>query len=101
MLPDQPAVINATLEAITLTPELREEIKAMCPHVQLSYQRLQSRIRSRYNIEDEQYLARISIGALTGVYQMQPDEPALITAYQTWAEESREIARLERAAIGL
>jgi hypothetical protein len=27
---------------------------------------------------------------------MHPDEPALIAEYQTWVEESREIARLER-----
>jgi hypothetical protein len=98
-LPDQPAQIN--VEEVTLTPELKEQIKAASPHVRLSYKRLQERIRSRYSLEDEQYLTRISIGALSGTYAMQEDEPALIAAYQVWVEECREIARLERTAWGL
>jgi len=98
-LPDQPAQIN--VEEVTLTPELKEQIKAASPHVRLSYKRLQERIRSRYSLEDEQYLTRISIGALSGTYAMQEDEPALIAAYQAWVEECREVARLERAGWGL
>ena len=98
-LPDQPEQI--TVEAVTLTPELREEIKAVSPAVRLSYKRLQERIRSRYSIEDEQYLTRITVGFLSGTYDMQEDEPGLITAYQAWVEDCREIARLERTAIGL
>ena len=98
-LPEQPEQI--TVEEVTLTPELREQIKAASPHVRLSYKRLQERIRSRYSLEDEQYLTRISVGALSGSYEMQEDEPGLIAAYQAWVEECREIARLERAAIGL
>lgn len=98
-LPDQPEQI--TVEEVTLTPELREEIKAASPHVRLSYKRLQERIRSRYSLEDEQYLTRISVGALSGAYQMQEDEPGLVASYQAWVEECREIARLERAALGL
>lgn len=101
VLPEQPDIIDATLEAVTVTPEIREEIKALCPHVQLSYQRLQERIRSRYSIEDEQYFTRISLGAMGGTYTMQDDEPGLIAAYQAWVEECREIARQERMAIGL
>jgi len=99
VLPEQPDVLD--MEAVSLTPELREEIKAASPHVRLSYKRLQERIRQRYSLEDEQYLTRISVGALSGTYTMQDDEPALITAYQTWVEECREIARQERAAWGL
>jgi len=95
VLPEQPAGLD--LEAVSLTPELREEIKAASPHVRLSYQRLQERIRSRYSLEDEQYLTRISVGALSGAYQMQADEPGRIAAYQAWVEECREIARQERA----
>lgn len=99
VLPDQPGVLD--MEAVSLTPELREEIKAASPHVRLSYRRLQDRIRSRYSLEDEQYLTRISAGALSGAYTMQDDEPGLIAAYQAWVEECREIARLERAVWGL
>jgi hypothetical protein len=99
VLPDQPDVLD--MEAVSLTPELREEIKAASPHVRLSYRRLQERIRSRYSLEDEQYLTRISIGAVTGSYTMQKDEPGLIAAYQAWVEECRKIAQQERAGWGL
>jgi hypothetical protein len=99
VLPEQPDVLD--MEAVSLTPELREEIKAASPHVRLSYKRLQDRIRARYSAEDEQYFTRISIGAVTGAYTMQEDEPALIDAYQAWVEECREIARQERGALGL
>ena len=99
ILHDQPEQI--TVESVTLTNELREEIKALSPHVRLSYARLQERIRSKYSIEDEQYFTRISVGSLSGTYTMQDDEPGLIAEYQAWVEESREIARLERVALGL
>jgi hypothetical protein len=99
VLPEQPDVLD--MEAVSLTPELREEIKAASPHVRLSYKRLQERIRSRYSVEDEQYLTRISIGDLAGTYTMQEDEPTLVAAYQAWVEECREIARLERVGWGL
>ena len=99
VLPEQPGVLN--MEAVSLTPELRDEIKAASPHVRLSYKRLQERIRSRYSLEDEQYLTRISVGALSGTYEMQEGEPALVAAYQAWVEECRETARQERAGWGL
>lgn len=98
-LPDQPEQI--TLQEVILDQTLLDQIKKASPHVQLSYKRLQDRIRSKYSIEDEQYFTRISIGALNGSYVMHPDEPALIAEYQAWVEESREIARLERVNWGL
>lgn len=101
VLPEQPDIIDATLEAVTVTPEIREEIKALCPHVQLSYQRLQERIRARYSIDDEQYLNRIAAGSVAGIYQMQDGEQDRIAAYNAYVEECRTIARQERAAIGL
>jgi hypothetical protein len=101
VLPEQPPEIDDSIEAVTLTDELREEIKAASPIVRLSYRRLQERIRSRYSIEDEQYFTRISIGSLAGTYQLQEDEPGLIAEYQAWVEGCREIARQERASLGL
>ena len=101
VLPEQPFNVDVSLESVSLTSELKEEIKNESPHIRLSYSRLQDRIRSKYSIEDEQYLTRIAIGALTGVYTMQEDEPGLIAEYQAWVEECREIARLERVALGL
>jgi hypothetical protein len=99
VLPDQPDVLN--MEAVSLTPELREEIKAASPHVRLSYKRLNDRIRVRYSIDDELYLARIAIGAQLGTYEMQDDEPALLAEYQQYVEAQREVARQERAGWGL
>jgi hypothetical protein len=52
-------------------------------------------------LEDEQYLTRIGVGALSGAYTLQDGEPELIAAYQAWVEKCREIARLERAVWGL
>ena len=101
VLPEQPFNIDVGMESVILTDELKAEIRALSPHVQLSYARLQERIRSKYSMEDEQYYTRISVGALAGTYEMQTDEPALIAEYQAWVEECREIARLERVALGL
>lgn len=100
-MPEQPFNIDVGLESVALTNELKAEIKALSPHTLLSYTRLQERIRSKYSIEDEQYFTRISVGSLAGTYTMQENEPDLIAKYQAWVEESREIARLERAALGL
>jgi len=86
---------------VVLTAELKAEIKALSPHVQLSYDRLQDRIRAKYSIEDEQAFIRFSVGALMGTYVMKSHEPGEIAEYQAWVEESREIARLERVALGL
>ena len=101
VLPEQPFDIDVGMESVTLTPELKKEIKALSPHVRLSYQRLQDRIRTKYSIEDEQYLTRIAVGNLAGTYTMQADEPGLVTEYQAWVEDCREIARLERIGWGL
>lgn len=99
VLPEQPDVLD--MEAVSLTPELREEIKAASPHVQLSYKRLNDRIRAKYNIDDELYLARIAVGVQMGTYELQPDEPALLAEYQQYVEAQREIARQERVDWGL
>ncbi len=98
-LPIQPEQI--TVIETTLTDELKSAIKVNSPHIKLSYTRLIENIRSKYSIEDEQYFSRISIGALSGTYTMQEDEPVLIAEYQSWVEECREVARLERVTMGL
>lgn len=99
--PEQPEIIAQSLEVVELTDDLKEEIKAASPHVRLNYKRLQDRIRSKYSLEDEQYFTRIAVGALTGTYMMQEDEPELIADYQAWVEECREVARKEREKLGL
>ena len=101
VLPEQPFNIDVGMESVILPDDLKAEIKALSPHVQLSYDRLQDRIRAKYSIEDEQAFIRFSVGALMGTYVMKSHEPGEIAEYQAWVEESREIARLERVALGL
>ena len=50
-LPEQPKQI--TLITITLTDELRAEIKAVSPHVRLINARVVEKIRGKYPINDE------------------------------------------------
>lgn len=98
-LPDQPEQI--TIEEVTLTPELREQIKAASPHVRRSYERLNERVRARYSDSDEHYLNRISADSARGTYILKDGEADEIAARQAWVEECREIARQERAGWGL
>lgn len=102
MLPaEQPAEIAASIQTVTLTDALRESIKAASPHVCLIVARMQEKIRAAYPLEDELYLARISIGALRGTYALLPGEAERISAYQAFVESVREWGRAERSAIGL
>lgn len=98
-LPPQPNQI--TVEPVTITPELREQIKASSPHCRLINQRMQEQIRAKYSAEDEMYLTRIAVGVLQGSYVFEPDESDLVTEYQTFVEDVRAWGRVERAKIGL
>lgn len=98
-LPDQPAQI--TVEEVTLTDEMREAIKAASPQCQLIYQRMQEKIREKYCSEDEMYLTRIAVGQMSGTYEMEPHEPALIAEYQAFIEGVRAWGRAQRAELGL
>lgn len=89
------------LEQPALTAELKEQIKAASPHVQLIEQRKLEQIRSKYSAEDEMYFARISVGALTGAYAMLPHEPGLISQYQADIETIRQWGWDEKAKLGL
>jgi hypothetical protein len=98
-LPAQPAEI--TVEAVTLTPALIDEIKAASPHTWLINEQIKEKIREKYSAEDEMYYARISIGAITGQYTMEAGEAAKVAAYGVYVEEVRQWARDQRAALGL
>lgn len=98
-LPPQPPQI--TVEPADLTPELREQIKTASPQCRLIYQRMQDKIREKYCSEDEMYLTRIAVGALSGAYAMEPHEPALIAEYQAFIEEVRAWGRGQRTMLGL
>jgi len=53
VLPEQSDEIDATLEAVTLTDELKAEIKALSPHVRLINARVVEKIREKYSQDDE------------------------------------------------
>lgn len=89
------------VEEVILTDELKEQIKTASPHCQLIYTRMQEKIRAKYCSEDEMYFTRISVGALSGVYTMQPGEPELIADYQIFIESVRQWGKDERAKLGL
>lgn len=98
-LPDQPAEL--TITEATITPELREQIKAASPHCALIAERMEMRIRSKYSLSDEAYFARIGVGAALGVYQFEPGEQDEMLAFGAWVESARQWGRDERAKLGL
>jgi hypothetical protein len=99
--PAQPAQIADSIEALTLTDELREQIKAASPHCQLIAQRMIEQIRARYSVDDELFYARIMIGAGAGLYVMTQAEFAEVSAFKDHVEAVREWGRAERASLGL
>lgn len=98
-LPDQPAEL--TITEATITPELRDQIKAASPHVALIAKRMEQRIRSKYSLSDEQYFARIGVGAALGAYAFDPGEQDEFLAFGAYVEAARQWGRDERAKLGL
>lgn len=99
LLPDQPPEL--TIEPVTLTPELRDAIKAESPHCRLITERMEMRIRSKYSLSDEQYFARIGVGAALGAYTFAPGEQDELLAFGAYVEAARQWGRDERAKLGL
>ena len=98
--PTVPAEL-ATWEAVNLTSELREAIKAASPHAQLIAQRVVELIRAKYPLDEELYFARIAVGALQNSYTLLPGEAEALAQYQADVEAAREWGRAERVKIGL
>lgn len=98
-LPDQPAEI--TVEPVVLTSALREEIKAASVHCALIAERMEMKIRAKYTLSDEQYFARIGVGAALGLYAFEPGEQDEMTAFGAFVESVRQWGRDERAKLGL
>ena len=59
VLPEQPFNLEVTMEAVTLTDELRDEIKELSPHVNLINTRVVEKIRAKYSSNDEFKILRI------------------------------------------
>ena len=98
-LPDQP--LEIVLAPVTLTPELREQIKAASPHAQLISERMIQKIREQYSVDDEMFFARIGVGAATGMYTPTAGEMADMQAFGEFVESVRQWGRAEREKLGL
>lgn len=100
-LPEQLPQIAASVQLATLTPELREQLKALSPHCALISERMVQKIRARYSIDDEMFFARIGVGAATGMYTPTPDELAEMQAFGVFVEGVRQWGRAEREKLGV
>lgn len=98
-LPEQPTEIE--LKPVTLSPELREQIKAASPHAQLISERMIQKIRAQYSVDDEMFFSRIGVGAATGMYAPTAGEMADMQAFGQFVESVRQWGRTERANLGL
>ena len=98
-LPDQPAEL--TITEATITPELRDQIKAASPHVALIAKRMEQRIRERYSLSDEQFFSRIGVGVALGAYTFGVGEQDALLAFGAYVEAARQWGRDERAKLGL
>lgn len=99
VLAEQPAEINFTPTVITDT--LREVIKFNSRAVQLITDEVQKRIRQKYTLEDEQYFARIGVGAALGVYVLLEGEQEALMTFGAYIEECRQYGKAKRAELGL
>ena len=98
-IPDQWPEIE--WQSVTLTDQLKEEIKANSRPCHLISERMQAMIREKYTAEDEMYFARIGTGKALGVYEFQAGEEASLLDYGNFVESVRQWGRDERAKIGL
>lgn len=85
---EQPKEIAASIQTVTLTDALREQIKQSSPHVKLINARVQAAIAERYTLADEIKLLRTA---------PSPE----MEAYNAYAEECRAWGRAEKAKLGL
>ena len=99
LLPDQPPEL--TIEPVTLTPELRDALKAASPHCRLITERMEMRIRSKYSLSDEQFFSRIGVGVALGAYTFGVGEQDALLAFGAYVETARQWGRDERAKLGL
>ena len=85
---DQPQEILGSIAKIELTPELKDEIKAVSPHVRLINERVAAGIAERYSLADEIKLLRTA-------------PSSEFNTYNAYAEECRAWGRIEKTKLGL
>lgn len=92
VLPGQPVSVEAGMETIVLTDELRTEIKAMSPHIGLINTRVVEKIRLKYSATDETKIhSDFMADGLTDDTQ----------AYLDYRAECRVWGTIEKEKIGL
>lgn len=87
-LPEQPAEIAASIQAVTLDPVLTQKIKAASPLVRLINATVAEKIAEQYSTADEIKLLRTA-------------PSAEFEAYNAHAEACRAWGREQKAALGL
>ena len=101
-LPPQSVQISASIvNPVTLTTALREAIKATSLHCQLISERIETKIRDKYSLSDEQYFSRIASGAALGIYTFETGEAEALQAFGAYVESVRQWGREQRALLGL
>lgn len=99
VLSEQPTTIK--FAPAVMTDDLRETIKANSRAVQLITEEVQKLIRNKYSLEDEQYFARIGVGAALGAYTFLAGEHEALLAFGNYVEECRQYGKAKRAELGL
>lgn len=89
------------LEPVIVDAGLRERLKKASRAVLLIDQAVIDLIRSQYSLDDEQYFARIGVGAALGAYQFEPGEQESMLAFGAHVEACRKWGREQRASLGL
>jgi hypothetical protein len=92
VLPEQSFDLEVGMGSVTLTDELRAEIKAASPHVRLANERVVEKIRAKYTGNDEMKMHReyVETGAT-----------AKTQAYLDHVADCRAWGATEKAKIGL
>ena len=97
--PEQPAAVQWQVAVVDAS--LKDQIKAASRRCHLIAEEMQRSIRSVYSLDDEQYFARIGVGAALGAYVFQPGEQDALLAFGAHVESVRQWGRTERAKLGL
>lgn len=97
----QPAEIKASITTPAITTALNDQIREASPHTKLIAQQVIDQIRAKYSVNDELYLARIGIGASSGLYVPTASELQELKDFGVLAESARQWGRDQRALLGL
>ena len=98
---NQPTAIKNSIEVLTLTTELKAQIKSLSPQAALINAQMLQKIRDVYSSDDEAFFSRIGVGVALGAYAFGAGEQAALLAFGAYVESVRQWGRDKRAALGL